>query len=195
MILYLHGFNSSPLSTKARQLAAYCAERGLYCVVPALPADPRAALAQISALLADGREHLLVGSSLGGYYAIHFVETTSNARAVLVNPALAVADKLAPLVGEKQQNYHSGETYIFTEAHRAALAEIEIAPSKWANYLALLQTGDEVLDCREAATAFAPSNPVIEEGGDHSFTTFADYLPRIAQFAGRAGEIPDGERG
>ena len=146
-------------------------------------------------MLADGREHLLVGSSLGGYYAIHFVETTNNARAVLVNPALAVADKLAPLVGEEQQNYHSGETYIFTETHRAALAEIEIAPSKWANYLALLQTGDEVLDCREAATAFAPSNPIIEEGGDHSFTTFADYLPRIAQFAGRAGEIPDGERG
>ena len=135
----------------------------MYCVVPALPADPRAALAQIAALLADGREHLLVGSSLGGYYAIHFVETTNNARAVLVNPALAVADKLAPLVGEEQQNYHSGETYIFTEAYRAALAEIEIAPSKWANYLALLQTGDEVLDCREAATAFAPSNPVIEE--------------------------------
>ena len=59
MIIYVHGFNSSPASTKARQLGARLAAMGLpdrFCC-PALPDRPSAAIAllerEMSALISD----------------------------------------------------------------------------------------------------------------------------------------------
>ena len=39
-ILYLHGFRSSPQSTKARLLAAHCANTEHRFICPQLPASP-----------------------------------------------------------------------------------------------------------------------------------------------------------
>ena len=72
-LLYLHGFRSSPQSTKAQQLGQRVRTQhpGVHWWCPALPVSPRAAMA----LLLDGtadwpREQMaVVGSSLGGFYA------------------------------------------------------------------------------------------------------------------------------
>ena len=64
MIVYLHGFNSSPLSGKGRILAAYCAERKISFIAPALHHRPLRAKAEIESLLKSGAR-VLVGSSLG----------------------------------------------------------------------------------------------------------------------------------
>lgn len=73
MIAYLHGFNSSPQSHKARVMGRFMAERGLGAryACPALPPLADDAVAVIEALIARWpREPVcFVGSSLGGYYA------------------------------------------------------------------------------------------------------------------------------
>ena len=76
MIVYLHGFNSSPHSHKARVLGQYMAERGLAAefACPQLPASARAA-ARIIKDVAGSPSPCYVGSSLGGYYATYAVET------------------------------------------------------------------------------------------------------------------------
>lgn len=84
MILYLHGFRSSPASTKARLLAAALGERGLaqewFC--PQLPASPAQAMALAEALIErhggpEPRQTLtVIGSSLGGYYASCLAKNT-----------------------------------------------------------------------------------------------------------------------
>src|SRR5450755_1869072 len=89
MILYLHGFRSSPRSTKARQLEARLAARGIggyRC--PQLPVSPRAAGAMIDGLVreVDAMPLALIGSSLGGYYATWLAERV-DCRVVLLNPA------------------------------------------------------------------------------------------------------------
>ncbi len=75
-ILYIHGFNSSPLSKKARQLEAVMQALGLAerLRVPALHHHPRQAIAQLEAAIAELGTPLLVGSSLGGYYATYLAE-------------------------------------------------------------------------------------------------------------------------
>ncbi len=190
MIIYLHGFNSSPLSGKAVMLAEYCAARGAAFVAPQLDVRPAAAAAQTAELLKTDGEHILVGSSMGGYYAAWFCEKTPNARAVLINPAVKLADKLAGYAGQEQKNYHTGESYIFGEAHlkefRALETKKPAAPEK---YLLLAQKGDEVLDYREAVEFFAGARQIIEEGGTHSFAGFERMLPEILAFAG-AAELP-----
>jgi predicted esterase YcpF (UPF0227 family) len=184
MIVYLHGFNSSPMSGKCSEFAVYCGARNIPLIAPQLPHRPAKAAAAIEAIVGDGEAHTLIGSSLGGFYATAFCEKYQRVRAVLINPAVRVAAKLAPLAGQIQRNYYSGASYRFTEKHAAELRALEVAaPKRAADYLLLLQTGDEVLDWREAAAFYHGATMVVEEGGDHSFADFPRHYQRILKFA------------
>jgi predicted esterase YcpF (UPF0227 family) len=186
MILYLHGFNSSPQSHKARVLAEYMAARGLadQYACPALPPLASEALAAAESEVArrPGARWCFVGSSLGGFYATHLAEK-HDARAVLINPAIDPHLGLRALLGE-QKNLHTGEPYQLTEAHLRAwetLAAPRIAPAR---YLLLVETGDEVLDYRRAVERYRGARQIVIQGGDHSLQTFPQHLERILAFAG-----------
>lgn len=187
MILYLHGFRSSPQSAKARRMADFMVERNRSdeFLCPALPVDPAAAMALCSGLveqcLRAGRAPAVVGSSLGGYYATWLAEH-HNLKAVLINPAVLAHLSLAEYIGP-QTHLHSEEPFEFTLSHVNALRELEIERPTPSRYLLLVEKGDEVLDWRQAASRYAGCAQVILEGGDHSFTRFADFLPRILDFA------------
>jgi predicted esterase YcpF (UPF0227 family) len=51
-------------------------------------------------------------------------------------------------------------------------------------YMLLLETGDEVLDYREAVRKYEGARMVIREGGDHMLQSFPEHLPRMLDFAG-----------
>ena len=185
MIVYLHGFNSSPASGKARQLGEHMARLGrtadYYC--PALANSPRAAIAQVEAELAQRRPEsvTLVGSSLGGFYATHLAEK-HGWKAVLVNPAVHAHLLLRSALGP-QTNWHSGEKWELTEAHLAELAALDVpAISQPERYLLLAQTGDEVLDYRDAVAYYAGAAQIIEAGGDHGFAGFVRHFQTILDF-------------
>ena len=141
MIVYLHGFNSSPQSLKARLVEARMADLDLLdqLACPALPHSPKEAIASIDVLLpADASGVTFIGSSLGGFYATHLAEK-HGARAVLVNPAVQPHVLLAPFVGE-QQNLHSGKKWALTPAHIAELAALEVEPvTRPERYLLLVE--------------------------------------------------------
>ena len=86
-LLYIHGFNSSPSSHKARQLGVLMQRLGLAdrLRVPALHHHPRLAIGQLEDAIAELGRPVLVGSSLGGYYATHLAER-HGLSAVLINP-------------------------------------------------------------------------------------------------------------
>ena len=87
MIVYLHGFNSSPQSHKAQVLRRYLEERGrgAQFACPALPPLASDALREIERALPQ-KPLCFVGSSLGGFYATYLAENLG-VRAVLINPA------------------------------------------------------------------------------------------------------------
>ena len=181
MIVYLHGFNSSPDSHKAQVLQRFMAERGLAheYACPALPPLARDALKAVEPQLA--RKPCLLGSSLGGFYATYLAEK-HDLRAVLINPAIDPHVGLRPYLGP-QQNLHTGEPYQLTEAHLRdweALYVPHITPRR---YLLLVETGDEVLDYRKAVERYAGAEQVVVQGGDHSLQSFPQHLPRILEFA------------
>ena len=65
----------------------------------------------------------------------------------------------------------------------AELAALRVErPGRPENHLLLVETGDEVLDYREAVSYFAGSKQVVLEGGDHGFSRFAEYIPMILEF-------------
>lgn len=186
MIIYLHGFNSSPQSHKAQVLVRFMDERGLgaHCACPALPPLAGEAIAAIEALMAQhaGARICFLGSSLGGYYAT-FLAERHGAQAVLVNPAIEPHIGLRAYLGE-QQNLHTGTPYQLTQAHLddwQSLWVPRITPSR---YLLIVETGDEVLDYRRAVARYQGAEQLVIAGGDHSLQSFPQHLPRILAFAG-----------
>lgn len=185
MIIYIHGFNSSSRSGKACLLHDWMAKRGLaeaYACLD-LPHRPAEAIAALEALIAASRgTPKLVGSSLGGFYATWLAERHA-LKAVLINPCVACHEKLKGEVGKTQKNWHDGTEYVFTAAHLNELAALHVPrlahPER---YLLLVEKGDTVLNWREAADYYQGARQHILEGGDHSFTRFADYIPEILAF-------------
>ena len=186
MILYLHGFTSSPASHKAQKLQARLRERGCgeLFVCPQLPASPRAAIALAERLIAAARTPVtVVGSSLGGYYATYLGEQLG-LRAALVNPAVVAHVSLSQYLG-RQTNMYTGEVFEFTREHIAELRVMEVPRlSRPENFWLLVETGDELLDYRLAVSRYAGARQTVIEGGDHSFTHWDDYLDELIQYAG-----------
>jgi len=185
MIVYLHGFNSSPASGKARQFGEHMARIGrladYYC--PALPNSPREAVALVEAELERRRPEsvTLVGSSLGGFYATDLAEK-HGWKAVLVNPAVHAHKLLRAALGP-QTNWHTGESWVLTEAHLNELTALDVeAITRPERYLLLAQSGDEVLDYRDAVAYYAGATQIIEEGGDHGFAGFERHYQTILDF-------------
>src|SRR5690606_24339149 len=151
MILYLHGFRSSPGSFKARLMADALAARGLdgprdwQC--PQLPASPRAALDLALGLArgqlagaADPRALTIVGSSLGGYYATWLAEQLG-CKAVLLNPAVEAARDLATQVGQHRM-YHSDAPFEFRAEYVDELARVRVtAVTQPERYFLVAATG------------------------------------------------------
>src|SRR5262245_34186157 len=177
LIVYLHGFNSSPLSHKAQVMAGRMAAQDFAC--PALPPHAGDALKAIEPLL--GAKPCLVGSSLGGFYATYLAEK-HRLRAVLLNPAIDPHVGLRAYLGP-QKNLHTGEAYELTEAHLREWEKLYVARVTPGRYLLLVETGDEVLDYRKAVARYAGAEQVVVTGGDHSLQSFPQHLPRILEFA------------
>jgi len=179
------------MSKKATQLTDLMSSLGLseQLRVPELHHHPRQALLQLEAAIeALGGRPLLVGSSLGGYYATHLAER-HGLKAVLINPAVNPHQLFDGYLGT-QQNLYTGESWELTHDHVAALAELEVpAPQDPQRIQVWLQTGDETLDYRRAQTFYRACALRIEAGGDHSFQGFTSRLPALLSYAGFAPEL------
>ncbi|QNB05652.1 alpha/beta fold hydrolase [Herbaspirillum frisingense] len=189
MILYLHGFRSSPQSFKARVMGQRMAELGLQddYLCPQLPASPAAAIALAGALVAgvDPAQLTVVGSSLGGFYATWLAEHLG-CRAVLLNPAVKPPRDLESYVGVSTQ-YHSDEPFEFKLEYIAELRSLVVpAISRPQRYLLLAATGDEVLDWREMVAHYPGARQIVIQGSDHGMAEFVDYLDEVLAFCGVA---------
>ena len=128
-----------------------------------------------------GHSVTLIGSSLGGYYATYLAER-HNVRAVLINPAVFPHLGLRAYLGV-QRNLHTHRQYELTERHLRQWEQLYLPSVHPERYLLLVETGDEVLDYREAVQKYAGARQVVIEGGDHALHSFPEQIPLILEFA------------
>lgn len=183
-LIYIHGFNSSPASLKAKQTQKWLELEtlGIPFECPALSSEPDKAIKQLQVLIHKLDQPIgLIGSSMGGYYATWLGEEY-DLRSVLINPAVRPYDFMTEYLGENA-NYHTGERYILEQHHIDAVRALDVTSIKTPkNIWVLLQTGDEVLDYHQAETKYAQCSLTIEQGGDHSFQHYERHLPAIIDF-------------
>ncbi|MCV6588073.1 MAG: esterase [Marinobacterium sp.] len=195
LFVYVHGFNSSPDSIKARLLGEFLAEWGMadQYRVPELSHWPAQAMETLDALIRQhsDRPIVLVGSSLGGYYSTWLTERYFHVRTVLVNPAVTPYRLLEDWLGESE-NLYTHEKYTLTRDHLEQLIALDceriLRPEA---YLLLTQTADETLDYMDGVTKYAACTKFVQPGGSHGFEQFENLIPSIVAFAGGRIDLPE----
>lgn len=185
-LLYLHGFRSSPQSTKARLVtqAVAAAHPGVTLWCPQLPPSPRAAMQKVLSGIQHwpGARMAVIGSSLGGYYASH-VAREKGCASVLLNPAVDPARDLANYIGEQTAWHNPQERFFFREEYIAELRALNVrAQGPAGPELLIAARGDEVLDWREMVARYPQARQIVLEGGDHALSGFAQYLHEVLAF-------------
>ncbi|MDR2225015.1 MAG: esterase YqiA [Providencia sp.] len=184
-LLYIHGFNSSPLSAKANSLKQWIEANypHINMIVPQLPNFPAQAEMMLDEIIQQHRhDHIgLVGSSLGGYFSIWFSERY-HLPSVVVNPAVRPFDLLQDYLGVNINPY-THEQYVLEPKHIGELKSLHIEQlSAFHRIWLLQQMGDEVLDYREAVTYLSKCKQTVEPDGNHAFIGFDAYFSQIIHF-------------
>lgn len=187
MLLYIHGFNSSPLSEKAKLTADFVKKHypQLHFEQPQMPNTPTGAMALLTSLcetaIKNDESLAFIGSSLGGYLSSYLVEKYGG-KAVLINPAVKPYELFADLIGE-QVNPFTHERYEILPEYQLQLKQIDTQAIRHPDrFFVLLQTGDEVLDYRQALEKYHCCEMVLEHGGNHGFENYAQHLHDICDF-------------
>ncbi|OTG58969.1 esterase [Acinetobacter sp. ANC 3903] len=186
-IIYLHGFQSSALSIKGQQIKDYCQQQGNVRVhLPDLNMPPEQTMAHVAAMIENLDQVVLVGSSLGGFYATQLV-AKYGVPAVLINPAMRPWQLFRDLFGSDQIPYMVNAEWTLDDTHLDQLEQMAVPFVQDADkILVLLQQGDEVLDYREAqryySNASHQSMLIMEANGNHAMENFADKIPMALQF-------------
>ncbi len=111
-------------------------------------------------------------------------------RAVVINPAVHPQTHFERYVGP-QRNLYTGERFDLTREHVAELAALDPpAITRPERYWLLAETADEVLDYREAVAYYAGACQSVVQGGDHSLSSFPEFVPDIVAWAREDGPAP-----
>lgn len=185
VVIYLHGFLSSPQSQKATQTIEFVRANypNLTIEIPQLSNYPNDAIKNIERCIAKhkGKKLRFIGSSLGGFLSTFMVEKYSG-KAVLINPAVRPFELLGDFLGE-HVNPYTQQVFLLENKHIDELRQLDTPTLKpTSDYWVLLQTADETLDYRQAETKYQNYKLSIEQGGDHSFQDFQRFLPDIFRF-------------
>jgi len=185
-IIYLHGFQSSALSIKGQQIKDYCQQQGNVQVhLPDLNMPPEQTMAHVAAMIESLDRVVLVGSSLGGFYATQLV-AKYGVPAVLINPAMRPWQLFRDLFAV-QMPYVVNAAWTLDERQLQQLQQLDQPLTRHAEkILVLLQQGDEVLDYRAAQRYYSTSRPasmiMTEAHGNHAMDDFAEKIPLLLEF-------------
>ena len=191
-LIYLHGFRSSPQSFKARLLAEAVARASaannstaIEFVCPQLPASPAQAMHLILEEVQPHSGDVVIGSSLGGYYA-RYVAEHRGCRTVLLNPSITPALSLAKHLGNTHA-FHSDAPFEFRAEYLEELQRFAVPRvSHPERCLLIAATGDELLDWRDMVQAWQGAQTIVIDGSDHALSDFPDHIGRVLEFAGIA---------
>ncbi|WP_281647226.1 YqiA/YcfP family alpha/beta fold hydrolase [Parendozoicomonas sp. Alg238-R29] len=193
LLLYIHGFNSSPQSRKCTELGVYLKQKRIPCdyIVPELgqwPGENARMLLSLASEALRVKPVYIIGSSLGGYYGTWLMERLLESRPeypvklVLINPAVRPYELFEDYLGP-QKNYYNNTEYELTQEHIDQLKHLEVTTlHRPDNIFLLAQKGDETLDYRKAEQRYQDCPQRIDEGGDHGFEGFEGTIPVILSF-------------
>jgi predicted esterase YcpF (UPF0227 family) len=188
LLVYLHGFRSSPNSTKAVMTgeavkALSTSEHSYEWYCPQLLASPGQSMDMVVQHIDQSKADriVIIGSSLGGFYTNYLAEKYQ-CKGIVLNPAVYAARELEPHVG-MMTAYDSEEPFDFKAEYIDELRALQVEritdPKR---YFLIAAKGDELLDWKEMVAFYPGSKQLILEGSDHGIADYATHLPAVIDF-------------
>ena len=218
--VYLHGFLSSGNSSKGQWFRARVAQENLSPAIglkeggekfpafqkwltPTYPlASPRASILAIEAvilpLLKSETPLVLMGSSMGGFYA-QYLGQKYGIPYGMINPALNPIPIFQQYIGV-HQNTVTGEEFCIDSAYIQQLKammfdSVEQPLNRTIPALLLLDEADEVIDIPFALAQYPQVNPKFQVqvyfGGNHAFQHLEEGWLEIKRFVNKAIPLAD----
>ena len=191
-IIYIHGFGGNGEGNKARLFREYFKSKNINFVAPSLSYIPILAIKTLQELIDSykylGEEVTLIGSSLGGFFAISLA-CANNIKAVLINPSVQPFETLKKPI-ERGVNYYDNSVFEWNASYIKMLHALDVQELNPKNFMLLSQKADEVLDYSYAVKKFEGSLQYIEEGGNHSFEGIERYFEKISAFINIKENLP-----
>jgi len=188
LLVYLHGFRSSPRSSKAVKtgdaIKALSSEDNpieWYC--PQLFASPKQSMDMvINHIDESGADKIvIIGSSLGGFYTNYLAEKYA-CKGIVLNPAVRAARELAPHVG-MLTSYDNDEPFDFRAEYIDELKALQVEKITTTDrYFLIAAKGDELLDWREMVEFYSGAHQLVLEGSDHGIADYDNHLPKVVEF-------------
>lgn len=185
-IIYLHGLDSNPNAIKATITAERAKELGIDTLRPDLNCPPDDVVAKILTLIQENPDCVLVGSSLGGYFATLLSDMTGTP-AVLLNPSIRPDVSFRRFLSDNFDGQTlTDDTVIYTttggwhirygdlawfEKHRLTV--------KNSNKIkVLLKMGDELLDAYATKDFYESrgADVIAQDGGDHRMSDYGEEV-------------------
>lgn len=166
MMIYIHGFRSSPMTEKGQvfkrtfpgiTLASYDT------------LHPAIGYQQLDRIVRNElpRQPILIGSSLGGFWAYQFA-TKYALKCVLLNPCMHPEVTLRPYIG-RVENLYTSEQGDMDERDLKRYSQYRLA-GEAAQCVVLHEKGDELIPYEESVANFeGRARLILIEGGSHSF--------------------------
>lgn len=191
-IIYLHGLDADPNANKAVITANHAKALGIDMLRPDLNCPPDDAVAKILRLIQENPNAVLVGSSLGGYFATLLSDMTGTP-AVLLNPSIrpdlsftrfltdnfdgqTLTDDTVIYITTGGWHIRYGDLAWF-EQHRLTAKNAD-------KIKVLLKMGDELLDAH-ATKAFFESRGadiIAQDGGDHRMSDYDEQVGLVLEW-------------
>ena len=188
LLVYLHGFRSSPNSSKAvmtreavQALSTVDHTYEWYC--PQLLASPKESMDLVINHIdrSNGDHIVIIGSSLGGFYA-NYLSEKYHCKGVALNPAVFAPRELEPHVG-MMTAYDSEEPFDFKAEYVEELRALQVHKiTNPQRYFLIAAKGDELLDWREMVVFYAGAKQLVLDGSDHGISGYANHLPAVIDF-------------
>ena len=196
-IIYLHGLDSNSNANKAIITARHADAFGITTIRPDLNCPPDEVLSKIQGLVDIHKNSVLVGSSLGGYFA-NLVSDMTGTPAILLNPSIRPDVSFRRFLGETYGDETlKDETVIYTtsggwqiryqdlawfENHRLKVNHPE-------RLKVLLKMGDELLDSVATKAFYEEAGAFVlaQDGGDHRMSDYDEMVAMVVDWVKALG--------
>ncbi|MDO4895108.1 YqiA/YcfP family alpha/beta fold hydrolase [Moraxella sp.] len=194
-LIYLHGLDSDSNAIKAQIVDAYCRQYypQINVIRPDLNRTPDEVVALLTDLIGDGKDTVLMGSSLGGYFA-NLMSDRLQVPAVLLNPSIRPDLSFRRFLNEhfaKQSLPDDAPIYrtaggwqivygdlAWLDAHRLQVNYPE-------KIRVFLQLADELLDAKATQEFYQNHGAFVSamQGGDHRISDFEQHVAMVVDWA------------
>ena len=186
-IIYLHGFNSDGNGSTAVKLKSHYRDNIITPSYDYQNADN--GYNQLNSIVQKGMNGdnlVLVGTSLGGFWANYFSEKY-DIKCILINPALHPEISLQKYIGENK-NFSNNKMVKFTKEDAERYSAYDVGESSNVFKTVLLGAKDEVIDYRNTEKHFKGHNMIIDQDEEHRIKDVSKIINLIDDIANTFAE-------